>query len=172
MLDQDQAKVVAHETGPAAVLAGAGSGKTRCTTERAARRLVEAGVPSDGLILLTFTNKAAAEMRERLGKRLPEGIKLPWIGTFHSLGNRLLRTHGKAIGIPRNATLMDADDANRMLDAFLASPVCGQEQALRGHPDSRGHRRPRSGPGRRGGPGGSRALCASARPSAPRTPGG
>ena len=128
MLDQDQAKVVAHETGPAAVLAGAGSGKTRCTTERAARRLVEAGVPSDGLILLTFTNKAAAEMRERLGKRLPEGIKLPWIGTFHSLGNRLLRTHGKAIGIPRNATLMDADDANRMLDAFLAAPFADKNK--------------------------------------------
>ncbi|WP_193222211.1 ATP-dependent helicase [Alkalilimnicola sp. S0819] len=121
MLDQDQAQVVAHNTGPAAVLAGAGSGKTRCTTERAVRRLTQAGVPSEGLILLTFTNKAAAEMRERLGQRLPSGFKLPWIGTFHSFGNRLLRMHGKHIGIPRNATLMDADDAARMLDAFLAA---------------------------------------------------
>jgi DNA helicase-2/ATP-dependent DNA helicase PcrA len=123
MLDSDQAKVVAHETGPAAVLAGAGSGKTRCTTERAARRLTESGIPSDGLILLTFTNKAAAEMRERLRKRLPESVKLPWIGTFHSFGNRLLRTYGSRIGVPNNATLMDADDAGRMLDAFLAVPL-------------------------------------------------
>lgn len=123
MLDPDQAKVVAHETGPAAVLAGAGSGKTRCTTERAARRLTASGVASEGLILLTFTNKAAAEMRERLRKRLPDSVKLPWIGTFHSFGNRLLRLHGKRIGVPANATLMDADDAGRMLDTFLAVPL-------------------------------------------------
>ncbi|RFA30413.1 hypothetical protein CAI21_04875 [Alkalilimnicola ehrlichii] len=122
MLDNDQAQVVAHDDGPAAVLAGAGSGKTRCTTERAARRLTESGVSSDGLMLLTFTNKAAAEMRERLRSRLPKQLALPWIGTFHSFGNRLLRSYGKTIGIPKNATLMDADDAGRMLDAFLAAP--------------------------------------------------
>lgn len=121
MLDDDQAKVVAHNTGPAAVLAGAGSGKTRCTTERAARRLATCGVPSDALILLTFTNKAAAEMRERIKPRLPAGVALPWIGTFHSFGNRLLRMHGSRIGVPKNATLMDAEDAGRMLDAFLAA---------------------------------------------------
>jgi len=122
MLDPDQAKVVAHETGPAAVLAGAGSGKTRCTTERAARRLTESGVESEALVLLTFTNKAAAEMRERLRHRLPQAVALPWIGTFHSFGNRLLRMYGDRIGVPKNATLMDADDADRMLEAFLAAP--------------------------------------------------
>jgi superfamily I DNA/RNA helicase len=121
MLDPDQANVVAHENGPAAILAGAGSGKTRCTTERAARRLTAAGIPSEGLILLTFTNKAASEMRERLRARLPQGVPLPWIGTFHSFGNRILRSHGEHIGVPRNATLMDAEDADRMLDAFLAT---------------------------------------------------
>lgn len=122
MLDPDQRRVVAHDDGPAVVLAGAGSGKTRCTTERAARRLMDSGVPSDSLMLLTFTNKAAGEMRERLRARLPKALELPWIGTFHSFGNRLLRQHGKTIGIPRNATLMDAEDARRMLDAFLATP--------------------------------------------------
>jgi len=122
MLDSDQARVVAHDDGPAAVLAGAGSGKTRCTTERAVRRLTECRVPSDGLVLLTFTNKAAGEMRERLRERLAESVRLPWIGTFHSFGNQLLRQHGKAVGVPRNATLMDADDARRMLDAMLAGP--------------------------------------------------
>jgi DNA helicase-2/ATP-dependent DNA helicase PcrA len=136
MLDPDQAKVVAHETGPAAILAGAGSGKTRCTTERAARRLTESAVPSDALVLLTFTNKAAAEMRERLRARLPQGLALPWIGTFHSFGNRMLRIYGERIGIPKNATLMDADDAGRMLDAFLASPFpepTRRQDALRLH---------------------------------------
>ncbi|SEO54982.1 ATP-dependent helicase [Aquisalimonas asiatica] len=122
MLDDDQARVVAHDDGPAAVLAGAGSGKTRCTTERARRRLTEAGIDGESMVLLTFTNKAAAEMRERLRALLPGGVALPWIGTFHSFGNQLLRQHGKAIGVPRNATLMDADDAGRMLDALLASP--------------------------------------------------
>jgi len=122
MLDQDQARVVAHEEGPAAVLAGAGSGKTGCTTERAARRLTESGVPGHAMVLLTFTNKAAAEMRERLSARLPEGVDLPWIGTFHSFGSRLIRDHGKRIGVPGNATLMDAEDSRRMLDALLAGP--------------------------------------------------
>jgi DNA helicase II / ATP-dependent DNA helicase PcrA len=122
MLDPDQARVVAHEQGPAAVLAGAGSGKTRCTTERAARRLTESAVPGAGMVLLTFTNKAAGEMRERLAARLPEGVGLPWIGTFHSFGNQLLRRHGRLIGIPRNATLMDGEDARRMLDALLSGP--------------------------------------------------
>ncbi|ABI57039.1 ATP-dependent helicase [Alkalilimnicola ehrlichii MLHE-1] len=122
MLDQDQARVVAHEDGPAAVLAGAGSGKTRCTTERAARRLTERGLPGSAMVLLTFTNKAAGEMRERLAARLPKGVDLPWIGTFHSFGSRLLREHGQRIGVPGNATLMDAEDSRRMLDALLAGP--------------------------------------------------
>ncbi|MCC5857086.1 MAG: ATP-dependent helicase [Ectothiorhodospiraceae bacterium] len=122
MLDPDQANVVAHEEGPAAVLAGAGSGKTRCTTERAARRLTESRVPGAGMVLLTFTNKAAGEMRERLAARLPNGVDLPWIGTFHSFGNQLLRRYGRLIGVPRNATLMDSEDARRMLDALLAGP--------------------------------------------------
>lgn len=122
MLDDDQARVVAHDDGPAAVLAGAGSGKTRCTTERALRRLTESGVSGESMLLLTFTNRAAGEMRERLKTRLPSGISLPWIGTFHGFGNQLLRRHGKIIGIPRNATLMDGEDARRMLDALLAGP--------------------------------------------------
>ncbi|MGD8429117.1 MAG: UvrD-helicase domain-containing protein, partial [Ectothiorhodospiraceae bacterium] len=131
MLDTDQAQVVAHEEGPAVVLAGAGSGKTRCTTERALRRLTESGVPSESMVLLTFTNKAAGEMRERLGARLPTGHRLPWIGTFHSFGNQLLRRHGERIGVPRNATLMDAEDAYRMLDALLASPFANRDLRLK-----------------------------------------
>ena len=134
MLDDDQARVVAHDDGPAAVLAGAGSGKTRCTTERAARRLTEGDIAGESMVLLTFTNKAAGEMRERLRERLPAEVGLPWISTFHSFGNRLLRQHGEAIGVPRNATLMDADDAGRMLDAMLARPFpdkAGRQELVR-----------------------------------------
>ncbi|WP_440995836.1 ATP-dependent helicase [Arhodomonas sp. SL1] len=130
MLDDDQKRVVAHEDGPAAVLAGAGSGKTRCTTERAVRRLTEAGVDGASMVLLTFTNKAAGEMRERIRAGLPAGLELPWIGTFHSFGNQLLRRWGRHIGVPANATLMDADDARRMLDALLAGPFSDRERRL------------------------------------------
>jgi len=122
MLDDDQARVVAHDDGPAAVLAGAGSGKTRCTTERALRRLTRSGIPGESMLLLTFTNRAAGEMRERLRARLPADLAMPWIGTFHAYGNQMLRQFGKAIGVPRNATLMDGEDARRMLDALLAGP--------------------------------------------------
>ncbi len=128
MLDNDQARVVAHDDGPAAVLAGAGSGKTRCTTERALRRLTEGGVPGDAMLLLTFTNKAAGEMRERLRSRLPAALSLPWIGTFHAFGSQLLRRHGRAIDVPANATLMDPDDGRRMLDALLAGPFPDRER--------------------------------------------
>jgi len=104
MLDADQARVVAHGHGPAVVLAGAGAGKTRCTTERARRRLLEDRVPAAGMVRLTFTNKPAGEMRERLAARLGERAAPPWIGTFHSFGSRLLRAHGQVIDVPANAT--------------------------------------------------------------------
>lgn len=118
-VDRDQEKVVAHETGPAVVLAGAGSGKTRCTTERAARRIRE-GVDPKRLVMLTFTNKAAREMRERLTRLVPQGTRKPWIGTFHAYGSFLLRTYGGRIGISRRACLIDADDADRMLKSILS----------------------------------------------------
>lgn len=129
-LDPDQARVVRHDDGPAAVLAGAGSGKTRCTTERAVRRIVEAGVAASSLLLLTFTNKAASEMRERIAERLPNGLAAPWVGTFHGFGNQLLRRHGTLIGVPPSATLMDADDAGRMLEALLAGPFPDRARRL------------------------------------------
>lgn len=128
MLDPDQTKVVAHGEGPAVVLAGAGAGKTRCTTERARRRLLEDGVPAAAMILLTFTNKAAGEMRERLAGRLGGACEPPWIGTFHSFGSRLLRRHGEPIGVPANATLMDAEDGRRMLDTLLAGSFADPER--------------------------------------------
>lgn len=119
-LDPDQKLVVAHGQGPAAVLAGAGSGKTRCTTERALRRLAEDGLPPASMVLLTFTNRAAGEMRERLQQGLPAGVELPYIGTFHAFGRQLLRSHGARIGVSARATQLDGEDSRRMLDTLLA----------------------------------------------------
>ena len=90
-LNSAQREAVIHEGGPALVLAGAGSGKTRVLTTRIARLVEEHGVELHRILAVTFTNKAAAEMRSRLGKLLgaePVGM---WVGTFHAIGARFLR---------------------------------------------------------------------------------
>ena len=96
-LNKEQYKVVTAQSGPRLVLAGAGSGKTRTLIYRIAY-LIEQGINSQKILLVTFTNKAAQEMKERTRKILNLGIKdkLPiWSGTFHSLANRLLRIYGE-----------------------------------------------------------------------------
>src|SRR5580698_7227751 len=96
-LNEQQFAAVTAPPGPALVIAGAGSGKTRTLTYRVAF-LLEQGIPPERILLLTFTNKAASEMMRRvtdlLGRELPE----LWGGTFHSIGNRILRRHAEAIG--------------------------------------------------------------------------
>ncbi len=113
-LNPDQLRAVMAPEGPALVLAGAGSGKTRTLTYRVAR-LLELGVWPNQILLLTFTNKAAREM---LG-RVEELTGVPgwkfWGGTFHSIGQKLLRMHGEAIGIEKNFTIMDQGDAEALL---------------------------------------------------------
>ena len=116
-LDPDQERVANHGNGNALVLAGAGSGKTACVTERAARRLIS-GVHPSRLLLLTFTNKACKEMSERLEKRLrEEGFLggMPLVNTFHSFGHRLLRKNAAACYRRPNPSLLDADDSEKML---------------------------------------------------------
>lgn len=116
-LNKEQYEVVSSGTGPHLVLAGAGSGKTRTLTYRAAW-LVSRGVDPARILLLTFTNKAAAEMIERVRSllRLKETAKFPlWGGTFHSVANRLLRIYGKEISIEPSFTIMDSDDSESLL---------------------------------------------------------
>jgi len=113
-LNDDQFRAVTAEPGPLLVLAGAGSGKTRTLTYRVAY-LLSKGVKPGEILLLTFTNKAAKEMLHRVHDLT--GIEPPrfWGGTFHSLGHRALRIYGEAIGLPRNFTILDADESESLL---------------------------------------------------------
>lgn len=107
-LNPDQRQAVTHTGTPLLILAGAGSGKTRALTYRAAYLIQEREVPADNILLTTFTNKAAGEMQERLKKLT--GKKLPFAGTFHSLCARFLRIHSDKLGIGSDFVIYDTDD--------------------------------------------------------------
>lgn len=108
-LDADQRRAVQHESGPLLVVAGAGSGKTRTIVARIVRLVLE-GVPPPRIVGITFTNRAAEEMRERVAREFPKGTPLPWLGTFHAFGAILLRRHGARIGLPPGFVIYDARD--------------------------------------------------------------
>ncbi len=108
-LNDQQRSAVLHGSGPAMVLAGAGSGKTRVLTTRVAHLISGEGVSPANIVLLTFTNKAAGEMTERV-ERLT-GHRLPYSGTFHRLCARLLRAHGPKVGLPQGYAIYDSDDS-------------------------------------------------------------
>ncbi len=112
-LNPDQLDAVVHGDGPLLVVAGAGSGKTRVLTHRIAH-LVHEGVPPSKILAITFTNKAAKEMRERVWELVGPVVKAMWVSTFHSACVRILRQHGEAIGYPRQFSIYDAADANRL----------------------------------------------------------
>jgi len=120
-LNPEQSEAVEHGEGPLLVLAGAGSGKTRVLTARVAR-LIEGGVPAERILAVTFTNKAAAEMRERIGDLLGRSTRGLWIGTFHSIAARLLRSEARNTTRDRTFTIYDEDDTIRALkDVMEAS---------------------------------------------------
>ena len=109
-LNPAQREAAEHVHGPILVLAGAGSGKTRVLTARIARLIEEHGVPAERIFAVTFTNRAAGEMKERVAAMLgrdPAGL---WIGTFHSLSARLLRREAERLGFTRQFTIYDEDD--------------------------------------------------------------
>ncbi|MFA7654227.1 MAG: ATP-dependent helicase [Candidatus Magasanikbacteria bacterium] len=123
-LNSEQLDVVIHGDGPCLVLAGAGSGKTRTIIYRVAY-LLEQGIKPENILLVTFTNRAAKEMVERLDSLVGTGVQLPWAGTFHSIANKILRRHARELGLPgeagaktgyqSNFTILDEDDAESFI---------------------------------------------------------
>ncbi len=121
-LNPEQLAVVMHTGGPMLVLAGAGSGKTRTVVYRVAR-LLEDGVEPGAILLLTFTNRAAREMLSRVGLLLGRDAGRVTGGTFHSVGNRLLRRFGDRLGYPSNYGILDREDARDLMGTALADVV-------------------------------------------------
>ncbi|WP_312682950.1 DNA helicase II [Stenotrophomonas chelatiphaga] len=114
-LNPAQRDAVSAPPGHHLVLAGAGSGKTRVLTHRIAWLHEVFGVPTHGIFAVTFTNKAAGEMRHRIDAQLPNGSRGAWIGTFHGLANRLLRLHWAEAKLPDSFQVMDSDDQLRLV---------------------------------------------------------
>jgi len=118
-LNPEQRKAVEHTKGPVMVIAGAGSGKTRVLTYRIAH-MIRTGVDSFSILSLTFTNKAAKEMKERISKIVgPSESRNIWMGTFHSVFARILRTEAHLIGYPSNFTIYDTDDSKSLLKRII-----------------------------------------------------
>ena len=118
-LNEQQHAAVTAPPGPSLVIAGAGSGKTRTLTYRVAF-LLEQGIPPDRILLLTFTNKAAKEMMLRVNDLLGQKMEALWGGTFHSIGNRVLRRYSDLLGYQRDFTIMDREDARHLITACIA----------------------------------------------------
>jgi DNA helicase-2/ATP-dependent DNA helicase PcrA len=119
-LNEQQLAAVTASPGPLLVIAGAGSGKTRTLTYRVAY-LLENGIDPRNILLLTFTNKAARQMLDRVANLLPVDASGLWGGTFHSVGNRMLRRHGSALGYSSAFTIMDREDQKDLINTVVAN---------------------------------------------------
>jgi len=118
-LNEQQYAAVTAPPGPSLVIAGAGSGKTRTLIYRVAY-LLEQGIAPDRILLLTFTNKAAREMMRRVADLLGHELASLWGGTFHSLGNGLLRQHAPLDGVQSDVGILDREDAKDLIKTFVA----------------------------------------------------
>jgi DNA helicase II / ATP-dependent DNA helicase PcrA len=118
-LNEEQRAAVTAPLGPVLVLAGAGSGKTRVLTHRAAWLILENGVSPHGLMAVTFTNKAASEMRGRIESLLSMPADALWIGTFHGLSHRMLRRHWREARLPQSFQILDDDDQQRLVRRII-----------------------------------------------------
>jgi DNA helicase-2/ATP-dependent DNA helicase PcrA len=119
-LNSEQLEVVMAGEGPMLVIAGAGSGKTRTLTYRVSR-LIEDGVDPTEILIVTFTNKASREMLSRIEQLVTIDTRRIWGGTFHSIGNRLLRRYADAIGYRSNFSILDDEDSKEMMESSISS---------------------------------------------------
>ena len=121
-LNDSQKQAVNHTDGPLLIVAGAGSGKTRVLTARITNIIKNKKAFPNQILAVTFTNKAAREMQNRVSKFLnTEAINLPWLGTFHSICSKLLRKHAPAAGLNHNFTIIDIDDQLRLIKNICKS---------------------------------------------------
>jgi DNA helicase II / ATP-dependent DNA helicase PcrA len=119
-LNPEQREAVESLDGPVLVLAGAGTGKTRVLTTRIAHILATGRARPGEILSVTFTNKAAREMKERVGKMVGQVVEgMPWLGTFHSIGVKILRRHAELVGLKPDFTILDVDDQIRLMKQLL-----------------------------------------------------
>src|SRR5258708_5237613 len=118
-LNEQQFAAGTAPPGPSLVIAGAGSGKTRTLTYRVAY-LIEQGIPPERILLLTFTNKAAKEMMRRVADLLGQEMTSLWGGTFHSIGNRILRQQSPLLGYQRDFSILDREDGKHLIATCIA----------------------------------------------------
>src|SRR5216684_8546059 len=119
-LNAEQRAAVETLDGPLLVLAGAGTGKTRVLTTRIAHILSLGRARPAEILAVTFTNKAAREMKERIGRMLGQTVEgMPWLGTFHAIGVKILRRHAELVGLKTNFTILDTDDQIRLMKQLL-----------------------------------------------------
>ncbi len=129
-LNEEQRNAVAADNGHLLVLAGAGSGKTRVLVHRIAWYIQKERVNPYGILAVTFTNKAAAEMRGRIEVLLQQPIGGMWVGTFHGIAHRLLRAHWQEAGLPENFQILDSDDQYRTIRRILRMMELDESQFL------------------------------------------
>ncbi len=121
-LNAPQREAVLTTEGPVLVLAGAGTGKTAALTARLAHLLYTRKAYPSEILSVTFTNKAAREMRERVGRLVGDAVEgMPWLGTFHAIGAKMLRRHAELVGLQSNFTILDTDDQLRLLKQLIVS---------------------------------------------------
>ena len=118
-LNEEQRQAVEALDGPVLILAGAGVGKTRVLTTRIAHIVSTGRARAHEILAVTFTNKAAREMRQRVAVFAGSEQAMPWLGTFHSIGAKILRMHAELVGLRQNFTILDTDDQLRLLKQLL-----------------------------------------------------
>jgi len=118
-LNEEQRQAVIHQGGPLLVLAGAGTGKTRVLTTRIAHLLITGRARPSQILAVTFTNKAAREMLDRVAALIGGAADGMWLGTFHAIGVRVLRRHAELVGLKSNFTILDTDDQTRLIKQLL-----------------------------------------------------
>ncbi|MDB5698669.1 MAG: helicase, partial [Alphaproteobacteria bacterium] len=121
-LNEPQRDAVLTTEGPVLVLAGAGTGKTAALTARLAHLIATRRAWPSEILSVTFTNKAAREMRERVGRIIGDAVEgMPWLGTFHAIGAKMLRRHAELVGLKSNFTILDTDDQLRLLKQLITA---------------------------------------------------